>query len=238
MASSAARVFTVLRRSSFAKQPWVNGLGFTHEIAVRTTAQSAAVASLCESRAGEEAKSDPPFLWRLSMADLTAGRCTFSKIPGVNRVLTLLSGELELAIDGGEMASLPLHVPISFPCDVPTESVISRPGYDLNLMWSREHATGKVSLHSEDMRVIPLGGADECDGASGALAFAVAIGGEANVSLITVADDGATEDEAVERVVLGEDDAAQVVVDAVALRTTCGLRVDSGRIALCELFVR
>ena len=213
----------MIRRSSFVKQPWVNGLGFTHEIAVH--------------KIPDASTGDPPFLWRLSMADLATGSGAFSKIHGVNRCLTLLSGELELAIDSGEMTRLPLHVPFAFPCDVPTHSIVSRPGYDLNLMWSRERATGKVSIHCENERAVPLGVTDESDAASGALAFAVAVGGEASVSLVALAaDDGAMEDEVVERVVLSKDDVMRVDLDP--MWTARGLRVDSGRIALCELFVR
>jgi len=55
----------------------MNGAGVTHEI---------------EIDALKSLNSDAPFLWRLSMADLT-GSGPFSAFPDVDRILVLLHGD-------------------------------------------------------------------------------------------------------------------------------------------------
>ena len=66
--------------------PWMNGKGITHEIAVSSTLSEGG--DLSRGGGGSAA----PFLWRLSMADLT-GSGPFSTIPDVDRILVLLDGK-------------------------------------------------------------------------------------------------------------------------------------------------
>ena len=54
----------VLRRKEYSSQPWKNGLGLTHEIAIKTSEGNSS--------------SKAPFDWRLSMADLRSPGGAFS----------------------------------------------------------------------------------------------------------------------------------------------------------------
>ena len=123
-----------LTRDLFTPHPWVNGKGITHEIAVAGGSTIAA--------------GGAPFVWRLSMAELQPPGGAFSEIASVDRALTLLEGEMALSIDGGEMENLALHVPVMFPGDVLTESAVRKLGRDLNLMWDRTRAVGRVTTVS------------------------------------------------------------------------------------------
>ena len=149
---------TELPSSGFTAMPWRNGAGVTHEIAVDDAPGSSAA----------------PFRWRLSMADL-AGDGPFSEIADVDRVLVLLAGEdVALAIDGAPPAPLGRHEAIAFPGDVPTSLTMAPgAGRDLNLMWDRTRADGRV-------RILHVG--DELETAA-PIAFAVAIGGSAALAV-------------------------------------------------------
>ena len=79
---------SVIRKADFVQQLWANGLGSTLEIAIG------------ESSSAGSSAGRPPFLWRCSMADLSPPGGPFSQIPGVERVLTLLTGDAELTFEG------------------------------------------------------------------------------------------------------------------------------------------
>jgi environmental stress-induced protein Ves len=123
-------VTEVIRREQFEKQRWANGLGYTHQIAIDCgraahgpTGDDDLVRShhaLVQSEARCAAKA--PFLWRLSMADLAPPGGPFSEIQGVDRVLTLLRGDLELSWKHGfaKRTKLKLRHPLAFPADVGT----------------------------------------------------------------------------------------------------------------------
>jgi len=168
-----ARV-TQLPSSAYTAMPWRNGAGTTHEIAIDPA----------------PGPSGAPFRWRLSMADL-AGSGPFSEIPGVDRVLVLLAGdEVALAIDGAPPVPLARHAAIAFPGDVPTALTMrSGAGRDLNLMWDRTRATGRVEvIHPGDVVTLRA-----------QAAFAIALGGPAAVRI----------DDDVHR--LGEQDTLRIV---------------------------
>lgn len=164
---------TPLPRAGFREVPWANGLGTTREIAI------------------DPAPGDggAPFRWRLSMADL-AGPGPFSELPGVDRILVLLAGEgVVLHVDGREPAPLGRHDAIAFPGDLPTHlEMPPGPGRDLNLMWDRTRATGRVDVLAAGAGLA----------LAAPLAFAVAIGGPARAAV-----DGAAVD-------LGEQDALRI----------------------------
>ena len=73
---------TLLEAVRHTVMPWANGLGTTREIAVRRA----------RAASPEDTAAGPGFIWRLSMADLSAPGGAFSTLPGVDRVLVLLSG--------------------------------------------------------------------------------------------------------------------------------------------------
>lgn len=149
---------TPLPRSGFRAMPWANGLGTTREIAIDP----------------EPGAGGAPFRWRLSMADL-AGPGPFSELAGVDRILVLLAGDdVVLHVADSPPAPLGRHDAIAFPGDVPTHlEMPPGPGRDLNLMWDRERATGRVDVLAADAEVV----------LAAPLAFAVALGGPARIAV-------------------------------------------------------
>ncbi|MFB0872681.1 MULTISPECIES: HutD family protein [unclassified Sphingobium] len=73
---------TILRAADRVAQPWKNGGGITREVAVFPPG------------AGMD-----EFEWRVSIADVSAVGA-FSPFKGVDRILTVLEGQLRLDIDG------------------------------------------------------------------------------------------------------------------------------------------
>ena len=129
---AASSSCTIHRAALYAEQPWANGLGVTREIAA--------------DRRGTP--SDAPFRWRLSIAALSPPGGPFSVIPGVDRVLTLLSGQASLAVGAGQaLEPLGIGVPFGpFPADVETDSSVPVEGSDLNVMWDRSSTNAAVSI--------------------------------------------------------------------------------------------
>ena len=86
------------------------------------------------------------FDWRISMATVAQGG-PFSVFPGVDRILTVLEGELTLTIDGAALRTLdPQSAPLPFPGDVPVVAESPpRPVTDLNVMLRRGRARASVS---------------------------------------------------------------------------------------------
>jgi uncharacterized protein len=146
--------------SDYAAMPWRNGAGTTLEIAIDDSPTDS---------------SSAPFLWRLSMADL-AGDGPFSQIADVDRIIVLLAGtDVMLTINGAPPAALRRHQIISFPGDVPTSMTMAPGrGRDLNLMWDRTRATGKVEIMRAGDAVLWI---------DAQVAFVVALGGRATVAV-------------------------------------------------------
>jgi environmental stress-induced protein Ves len=77
----------IIRFADLRTQPWRNGGGVTRELASHPRAASA---------------QDGVWDWRVSIADVTKAG-DFSAFPGMERVLTVIDGELLLlTVDGGE----------------------------------------------------------------------------------------------------------------------------------------
>jgi environmental stress-induced protein Ves len=122
----------ILRRDAYRKMPWKNGKGVTEE-----------VASFPDG-AGLDA-----FIWRLSIAHV-AEDGPFSVFPGIDRTITLLSGDgMELDLPD---ASVELHLssdPYPFSGDL---QISSRnrggPTADFNVMTRRGLAFHSVSKRS------------------------------------------------------------------------------------------
>ena len=113
---------TLLPAASRAATPWRNGGGITREIAA-----SPAGASLAD------------FDWRISMAEISA-QGPFSTFQGIDRILTVISGTLTLAIEGQAPVTLsPNTQPFAFPGEAPcVGSPQNGPAADLNVMLRRE----------------------------------------------------------------------------------------------------
>ena len=126
------RLHTIRRRDAYVEQPWANGRGVTREIAADRGAST----------------TEAPFQWRLSIAALAPPGGPFSEIPGVDRVLTLLDGELALAVgEGAPLAPLRVGEPFGpFAADAPTDSRVRVAGSDLNVMWDRRRACADVAV--------------------------------------------------------------------------------------------
>jgi environmental stress-induced protein Ves len=126
----------LLRAADRRAQPWKNGGGVTREVAVFPAGAGMA-----------------DFAWRISMADVTEAG-PFSRFEGVDRVLTLLDGELELSFDD-QPAPLRLNsrsAPYSFPGETPVAGTpIDGPVRDLNVMARR----GRFAVHVERIDLLP-----------------------------------------------------------------------------------
>lgn len=124
----------VLRAEAYRRMPWKNGGGETAEIAVFPP---------------DAGLSD--FHWRISMATVSVDG-PFSSFPGIDRTLTILSGEgMELAIEGkGQFLLTPASEPLAFPADKPTSAILcGGTVIDLNVMTRRglcEHSVRRCAL--------------------------------------------------------------------------------------------
>ncbi|MFD1745632.1 HutD family protein [Rhizobium helianthi] len=126
----------VLRAAEYIRMPWKNGGGETAQIAVFP-----ANADLSD------------FHWRISMATVATDG-PFSSFPGIDRTLTILSGEgMELAIEGEPLYRLsPTSEPLAFPADKQTFArLLDGTVVDLNVMTRRGLCDHSVKRH-----ILPL----------------------------------------------------------------------------------
>lgn len=95
----------LLRSGAYRRVPWRNGLGHSAEILAFPA-------------------SAADFGWRLSMAPVVADG-TFSRFPGVDRVLTVIEGHgLQLALDDAPPVTL-ADAPFAFPGDIPCQATLT-----------------------------------------------------------------------------------------------------------------
>jgi len=126
---------TLLRNADHRRMPWKNGRGETVEVFVHP--QGAGLTD---------------FGWRVSMATV-ASDGPFSVFPGIDRTLTVLSGDgMALSIDGfGDRLLTPTSEPLAFPADAPTTARLTGgPITDLNVMTRRGHFEHTLSRHTAD----------------------------------------------------------------------------------------
>lgn len=127
----------VLRAADRSSQPWKNGGGVT-----------------CEVIAYPPGSGLHDFEWRVSIAEVTAAG-PFSCFEGVNRVMTILDGTLELGIGSGAPVRLtPESISHAFPADIPTfGKPIGGAVRDLNVMCRRDLWSADVCrIHTETGR--------------------------------------------------------------------------------------
>ena len=108
----------IIRFTDLKPQPWRNGGGVTREVASHRGGASAGAAS-----SGATSSDDGAWGWRVSIADVTsAGQ--YSAFPGMERVLTVVEGELLLlAVDGTEHP-LEKYRPFRFPGGAASSSAL------------------------------------------------------------------------------------------------------------------
>lgn len=119
---------TIIRWADVTPTPWRNGGGVTRQIA-----------------AGPSGTDD--FDWRVSIADVDRPG-PFSAFPGVDRVITLLDGEvMVLATSAGEQRLAPLQ-PYAFSGEEAVDCTLpSGPTRDFNVMTRRGACSATVRVH-------------------------------------------------------------------------------------------
>lgn len=151
----------LVRFAHCVPEPWANGGGVTRVIA--------------KGRFGE---GTADYDWRLSVADVSTSGA-FSKLPGVDRVITLTDGPgLLLTIDGQQHTLEPFR-PLTFAGEAATECEVVAPTRDFNVMTRRGVCVATVSVHTASetlaepgdsvVYVISLKGQAEVEQSSGAV---------------------------------------------------------------------
>jgi len=111
----------ILRAADRVAVPWKNGGGLTRDVAVHPP--------------GSDLGN---FDWRVSLAEVRRSG-PFSTFTGVDRLMALISGRLELSIAGRETLSLSADsAPVAFPGELPASAEpVQSPVIDLNVMTRR-----------------------------------------------------------------------------------------------------
>ena len=126
-------ILTQLGRGDYRRMRWKNGLGWTTELALRPQGSSL---------------DDAGFDWRLSLAEVDAD-CEFSRFPGYDRTIMLLSGEgMELRFGGADAALLQSRGQArEFPGEAGAQCRLLRgPCRDFNVMVRRGRYTRRVTF--------------------------------------------------------------------------------------------
>ncbi len=126
--------------NTYRRERWRNNLGWTREIA-RADSVGPGTPVLIEGAATD-------FDWRLSIAEIEHD-CDFSRFPGCDRHLVLLTGNgMRLTLDGEEEVDvLPTHGRMSFTGERAVHcSLIDGPTHDFNVMVRRDRVAAQV-LH-------------------------------------------------------------------------------------------
>ena len=181
-------VHQVLRHRDREPGPWANGGGITYEV----------------TRSPEASPDAHAFDWRLSVAEVAA-EGPFSSFPGVDRVLILLRGSMQLVIDGTPY-DVPPFAPLSFPGEAQVDSLLTDgPTTDFNVMTRRDRVSAAVDVvtgtslavsHAPDAElfVFVLDGAWAIDGLDDEIATwdcvvaggALAMRGEGALAVVTI----------------------------------------------------
>jgi environmental stress-induced protein Ves len=111
----------ILRAADRVAVPWKNGGGLTREVAVHPP--------------GSDLGN---FDWRVSLAEVRRGG-PFSAFTGVDRLMAVISGQLQLSIAGRETLRLSSDsAPVAFPGDLAASAEpVQSPVIDLNVMTRR-----------------------------------------------------------------------------------------------------
>jgi environmental stress-induced protein Ves len=180
----------LVRFADCTPEPWANGGGVTRVVA--------------KGRFGGDTAD---FDWRLSVADVSSSGA-FSKLPGVDRVITLTDGPgLLLTIDGREHTLEPFR-PLPFAGEAATECEVVEPTRDFNVMTRRGVCTGTVDVCT---------GSETLAAPGYSIVYVISLKGEAEVELSSGSE------------ILGQ-------FDAVLLTAAGTLRVkEAGRVAVVRI---
>jgi uncharacterized protein len=121
----------IIRFASLKPEPWRNGGGVTRQLA---------------SQSGAESAQDGSWDWRVSIADVSKAG-DFSPFPGMERVLTVVEGELLLlTVDGAEQP-LEKYRPFRFPGGAATQASLPTGDIrDLNVITRAGSFKGYTSI--------------------------------------------------------------------------------------------
>ena len=121
-------MITILRASDRVATPWKNGGGITREVAI-----------------WPPGSKFHDFHWRISIAEVREVG-PFSAFEGIDRIMTILSGQLELRLPDRTVVLDPMREPFVFAGDLPCEGIpLGGPVTDLNVMVRRGHAAARVA---------------------------------------------------------------------------------------------
>ncbi|MBT2532681.1 HutD family protein [Arthrobacter sp. ISL-48] len=121
----------IIRFAELRPQPWRNGGGVTRELASHPKAASA---------------QDGAWDWRVSIADITKAG-DFSAFPGMERVLTVIDGELLLLTVDGAEHPLEKYRPFRFPGEARTHGALPTGDIrDLNVITRAGSFKGYTSI--------------------------------------------------------------------------------------------
>lgn len=127
----------VLRAADRVATPWKNGGGITREVAIWPPGS----------------KFDD-FDWRISMADVRESG-PFSAFEGIDRIMAILSGRLELRLPDRTVALDPASEPFAFAGDVACEGIpLDGPVTDLNVMVRRGRAAARVTRFKGAIEIV------------------------------------------------------------------------------------
>ena len=124
----------VLRAGDLPATPWKNGGGVTRQIAI-----------------GPEGAGLEDFDWRVSLATIESAG-PFSSFPGVDRLVLVLEGRLELEVAGAENLVLDIASPAAaFPGDAAVSALApASPAVDVNIMVRRGRFTSTLERRPVD----------------------------------------------------------------------------------------
>ena len=135
--STSGRAVRVWSRADLIATPWRNGGGSTYEIAVEP-----------------EGTSLDDFAWRISIAAVDSDG-PFSRYPGVDRLITLLSGgPLHLTVDGVAHELSPLQ-PYAFPGEAAVDCRVAASSHDLNVMTRRGLVSAALAIATPGLPLEP-----------------------------------------------------------------------------------
>jgi len=121
----------IIRYAELRAEPWRNGGGVTRELASHPKAASA---------------QDGAWDWRVSIAEVSKAGA-FSPFPGMDRVLTVIDGELLLLTVDGAEHPLEKYRPFRFPGDADTASALPTGDIrDLNVITRNGAFKGYTSI--------------------------------------------------------------------------------------------
>jgi environmental stress-induced protein Ves len=146
----------LVRFADCTPEPWANGGGVTRVVAKRQFDAGSA-----------------DYDWRLSVADVSASGA-FSKLPGVDRVITLTDEHgLLLTVDGQDHTLEPFR-PLPFAGESATECEVVEPTRDFNVMTRRGVCTATVDVCT---------GSETLAAPGGSIVYVISLKGVAEVEL-------------------------------------------------------